>query len=245
MNKSAFTLVELLIVVAIIATLVGVAMPYYQNYVKETRIAKAKHELDIIKEALIKFNTFEDRKFTGTDLTVLLGKYMQNLSADPWGRTYEVDATKGQIKSLGPDHLDPRDDITVDFMPPLALQKATWIDSDNNQHITASDVIKLEFSKILKANEGPLTYGMNPNAAVDLVFSQEVQLGFLIATSTPSSSTEVLIPFSVGINDTAFYPGSSTIRVASANVHLQDDAARKANGTGGEYPGLEVTIKSN
>jgi len=123
MKRTAFTLIELLIIVTIIAVLVAVAMPYYQNYVRDTKMAKAKHELDLVKEALIKFDTFEDRKFRGTDLNLLLGKYLQQLNADPWGRSYEVDPDKGQVKSLGPDHLDPKDDIIVDYKPPLALQK--------------------------------------------------------------------------------------------------------------------------
>ena len=56
MKKPGFTLIELLIVVAIIATLVGVALPYFENYVKETRISKAKHELDIFKDGMFLWN---------------------------------------------------------------------------------------------------------------------------------------------------------------------------------------------
>ena len=61
MNRRAFSLIELLIVVAIIAVLVGVATPYYQDYVKDTKLTKAKAELDIIKNALVKYDTFEEK----------------------------------------------------------------------------------------------------------------------------------------------------------------------------------------
>jgi prepilin-type N-terminal cleavage/methylation domain-containing protein len=115
MNRQAFSLIELLIVVTIIAILVGVALPYYQDYVKETRLTKAKHELDIIKQALIKHDTFEERAYVASDPRVLLGKYLQDLPRDPWGRDYEVDWVKGQVRSLGPDHNLERDDITVDY----------------------------------------------------------------------------------------------------------------------------------
>ena len=60
MKKRAFTLIELLIIITIIAILVGVALPYYQDYIKQAKLAKAEHELDIIKEALIKHDTMED-----------------------------------------------------------------------------------------------------------------------------------------------------------------------------------------
>jgi prepilin-type N-terminal cleavage/methylation domain-containing protein len=79
MNRRAFSLIELLIVVAIIAVLVGVATPYYQDYVKDTKLTKAKAELDIIKNALVKYDTFEEKSFAGTDLRVLLGRYLQDL----------------------------------------------------------------------------------------------------------------------------------------------------------------------
>ena len=45
---------------ALVAILVGVALPYYQDYIKQAKLAKAEHELDIIKEALIKYDTMEE-----------------------------------------------------------------------------------------------------------------------------------------------------------------------------------------
>ena len=47
MKKRAFTLIELLIIIAIIAILVGVAIPYYQDYIKQAKLTKAEHELQI------------------------------------------------------------------------------------------------------------------------------------------------------------------------------------------------------
>jgi len=245
--KKGFTLIELLIIVAIIAVLVAVAMPYYQNYVRDTKNAKAKHELDLIKEALIKFDTFEDKPFAelpeaNRNLEVLLGKYLQSLSFDPWGRNYEVDPFKGQIRCLGPDHLDPKDDITVDYKPPLALQKVSWVDVTNDNHVNTGDFLRFEFSRILTGGKGPLTYTSIPNTAGDLLFSSEVLANQLVATITVSSSSEFL----VAINGSGtFMPGSSTVRVASGNVNLTDVAGRKANGTAGEYPALDVVILGN
>lgn len=242
-------MIELLIVVAIIAVLVGVALPYFQNYVRETRITKAKHELDIIKEALIKYNTFEDKKFAGTDLNVLQGNYLQQLTYDPWGRAYEVYPASGVVRSLGPDHLDPRDDIVVDYLPSLSLVKATWVDADHNRHITASDGLRLEFTRFLLSNQS-ITYTNDPIAAnasgPSLLFSPDVKVNLLAATSTPSVATvsELWIPITAN-DDTIFSPGSSTVRVASGNISLMDVSGRLANGTAGQFPGLEVIIKAD
>lgn len=245
-TRKGFTLIELLIVVAIIAILVGVALPYYQNYVREARITKAKHELDIIKEALIKYNTFEDKKFNYTDLNVLQGNYLQQLTFDPWGRAYEVAPASGTVRSLGPDHQDPRDDIVVDYLPALTLNKATWVDSDHNRHITGGDLLRLEFTRYLQAGL-PINLGASTTAgAADLWFSSEVRYTDFVATLTPASSTELWLELATATaNDTTFFPGSSTVMVASTNVNLIDYGNRKANGTGGQFPGLEVLIKAD
>jgi len=247
MNRRAFSLIELLIVVTIVAVLVGVALPYYQDYVKETRITKAKHELDVIKQALIKYDTFEGKLFSSTDLRLLLGNYLQDLPRDPWGRDYAVDYIKGQVMSMGPDSAGTRDDIIVDYKPPLALQKASWVDVDNNRQVSGGDYLRLEFSRYLVEGLGPLVYdnASPPAGGASLWFSPDVTVSTLIATSTPASSTEILIEFNGLASDTALFAGSSTVRIAPGNTAIKDHTGRFANGTTGEYPGDAVIIKAN
>lgn len=250
MNKRAFSLIELLIVVTIIAILIGVALPYYQDYVRQSRLTKAKHELDIIKEALIKHDTMAERPFQGTDLRVLLGHYLQDLPRDPWGRDYSVDWLKGQVKSNGPDNSVDRDDIIVDYKPPLTLQRATWVDIDNNRAISGKDLLRLEFSRNVIASNTTLVYtNSSPPAAIsDLWFSPDVDLSlFQTVASFPASSPEILLLFNnPGLaSGSPFFPGSSTVRIAPKNQAIMDYSARKANGSDGEAPADPIVIKAN
>lgn len=240
-------MIELLIVVTIIAILVGVALPYYQDYVKETRLTKAKHELDIIKQALIKHDTFEERAYVASDPRVLLGKYLQDLPRDPWGRDYEVDWLKGQVRSLGPDHSIDRDNITVDYKPPLTLQKATWVDTDNNRQVSGSDFLRLEFSRFLATGTGNITFS-NASTSGDLWFSEDVISPTAVFTPTvvPATyTTELLLEFATSAVAIPMNLGSSTIGISQTNDVLKDFSGRFANGTTGEYPAVEVIIKAN
>lgn len=249
MNKRAFSLIELLIVVAILAVLVGVAMPYYQDYVKDTRLTKAKHELDIIKQALIKFDTMEERPFDRKDLRILLGRYLQDLPRDPWGRDYQVDYIYGKVWSYGPDYQKDTDDIVAYYKPPLALQKAVWVDGDKDRRISGDDFIRLEFSRIISSetlNAGALTFAnASDTPGADLWFSPDVVTSVINGVASyVASTTEILLVLNNTASDTAFNPGSSTVGIAQNNDSIEDYSGRKANGTDGEYPGLEVIIKA-
>ena len=246
MKKRGFTLIELLIIITIIAILVGVALPYYQDYIKQAKLAKAEHELDIIKEALIKYDTMEELPFRHNDLRYLLGNYLQDLPRDPWDRDYHIDWVKGMVWSDGPDTDSIYDDIRVEYKPPLTLQKATWLDLDNNSHVSANDMIRLQFSRCLFdcATDSviPLSISNASPAAdgSDLWVTEDFDGGFIagIVASYPASSSEILLILPAPAVDNPFYPGSSSIRVSPKNTKLRDwvdladgSGKRRANGS--------------
>ena len=160
--RKGFTLIELLVVITIIAILAGAALPYVQNYVSESRIAKAKSDLDEISRALVIYESREGdySKATVEDLT---GRYLDRSPIDPWGVPYVVATQSGIVYSLGPDRKDADpadpsteqyayDNIEVSYVPPLALVSVKWVDKNKTGAVDTQNVpdeIHLTFSRKL------------------------------------------------------------------------------------------------
>ena len=163
--KKGFTLTELLVVITIIAILAGAALPYVQNYVDESRQAKAKSDLDEIARALIVYESREGayNKTTVEDLT---GRYLDRSPIDPWGVPYVVATESGIVYSFGPDRKDAVDgeefafdNIEVSYVPPLALVSVKWIDKNKSGAVDTQNVqdeLHLTFSRKLASDSGVL-----------------------------------------------------------------------------------------
>lgn len=156
--RKGFTLIELLVVITILAILAGAALPYVQNYVSESRIAKAKSDLDEIARALVVYESREGdyQKGTVEDLT---GRYLDRSPIDPWGVPYIVATESGIVYSCGPDRKDSDageaftfDNIEVSYVPPLALVSVKWVDKNKSGAVDTQNVqdeLHLTFSRKL------------------------------------------------------------------------------------------------
>lgn len=129
MRRKGFSLIELLIVVAIIAALVGVAVPFFQDNLQEAQRTKAKQDLDVIRNA-INLHDAQNRPLVGTDLSPLLGRYLQEMNDDPWGNTYLLDANVGILVTFGADAqadgTGPDKDEVAYYKSPLRIQRAQY-----------------------------------------------------------------------------------------------------------------------
>ena len=119
--RQGFTLIEILVVVAIIGMLGAVAVPAYINYLADARIATTRALIKSVDDALVTYNSKHSGKYPDT-LDVLTQEtedadaILQGGIEDPWGNElkYEKRGRKRPLlTSAGPDgEFGTDDDIT-------------------------------------------------------------------------------------------------------------------------------------
>ena len=104
-RQRAFTLIELLIVMAIIGTLLTIAVPRYFRALEHAREAVLKEDLSTLREAIDKY--YADLNEYPDTLTALVDKhYVRSVPVDPFTK---VSDSWTLIPSEDPDHTGIRD----------------------------------------------------------------------------------------------------------------------------------------
>jgi len=81
-TRSGFTLIELIVVLAIIALLVSIVAPRYSHTVENARESSLKTSLNVMRDAIDKFAADKNRYPDTLDELVSAG-YLRNIPEDP------------------------------------------------------------------------------------------------------------------------------------------------------------------
>ncbi len=230
--KKGFTLIELLIVITIIAILAGAAIPYVQQYVEDGRYARAKQDLDEIRNALVRFETDRGVPYTDPGISPLVGPYLSKAMADPWGGSYLVTTNASKVSSSGPDGVaNNGDDVAESYRPPLALTKAFWEDSNQNGVVDNGDGLILKFSRPTDK-----TWVGGVPAIGDLTFTGACVLAGITVVVADWTNNDQQVRVDLTNITTPFVAGKDTVEFSAGGAAKILDGGGAAVKTGSPVP---------
>jgi general secretion pathway protein G len=103
LRPRGFSLIELLVVMAIIAALVAIAMPRYQATVQTARLTALKENLRVLRTSLDRY--YEDKGTYPESLDALVeAKYLKAIPVDPVSESAQtwvlVDDPDGEVEGV-------------------------------------------------------------------------------------------------------------------------------------------------
>jgi general secretion pathway protein G len=167
MRKQAFSLIELMIVVAIIGILVAALLPELKSMIENSKISRAKQDLKALKDGIIRYQADMSRKCT--NLNYLVPKYVPKLKNDPWGTPYSIRPDFNIVFSYGPDRKAKYsyisvtspvnlDNIVFSYAPELRMKDAfVSLDIDGNGRLNNGDRITIVFTKPISTFGSPVS----------------------------------------------------------------------------------------
>jgi len=105
-NQAGFTLVELMIVMAIIGVLLSVAIPSYVGAVRQAREAVLKEDLHVMRSAIDSYTADKQKAPQSLDDLVSTG-YLKEIPVDPMTRAKDSWQTETTDSLSSVDQTDP------------------------------------------------------------------------------------------------------------------------------------------
>jgi general secretion pathway protein G len=124
--RAAFTLMEMMVVVAILVVLVGVAVPIYLNYLENSKITRARVDIETISNVIESYYYKHDT--WPQDLSVLVQPQdgtapllKPGALVNPWGQAYQT-----SLPNVGPRNNGQRPDVFT--VTPNGREIGNWQD---------------------------------------------------------------------------------------------------------------------
>ncbi|MDX1962205.1 MAG: type II secretion system protein GspG [Pirellulales bacterium] len=129
-RRAAFTLIEVLLVLAILVILAGMAIGVYTGVQAGADIDNAKIEVKAIADAMLLYKTRHKQwpesldvlvnVPSGMDVATWRGPYLNSVKPDPWGSDYIIGQpdqydSKIEVLSAGPDRSQGTEDDISSF----------------------------------------------------------------------------------------------------------------------------------
>ena len=109
-RSRGFTLLELMVVIAILGLLVAIVVPNIDRILAESRINAAKAEMKVLGEAVQNFRLSKRRLPASLEVLTEPDKtgfpFIDHIPADPWGQAYDytvLDRRRYEIRCAGVD----------------------------------------------------------------------------------------------------------------------------------------------
>ena len=166
-KRDGFAFIELMLVLLIISSLLIFAVEEYKRHIAETRITRARADMEELAKAVRLYNIkepkfFDARTFSPSALGAFIGTYLEKEPPrDPWGNFYFHSDGMGVIFSCGPDGkpqatllATDSDDIVVSYLPyGFFITRAEYVDANVNNLVDFDDHVIVSFSRPAKLFE--------------------------------------------------------------------------------------------
>ncbi len=122
-RKRGFTLIELIVVMSIIATLLTIAVPRYFKSLQRSKEAVLRQDLSVMRDAIDKYSA--DRGQNPESLANLVEHgYLRRIPEDPFTKSAEGWATTASEDSESPGIVDVHSNAEMNALDGTAL--TTW-----------------------------------------------------------------------------------------------------------------------